>query len=490
MLNLIEKNHTILPFLLGGGSGTRLWPLSRKSMPKQFIELPGSDRSMLQDTLDMLLKATDQMPVVIGSEAHRFVLAEQAQEVFGKLPKIILEPEGRDSAAAVILSALVAQRTDEQAILAVCPSDHRVDDLAAFSKALQDAATIASTGKIVTLGIKANRPATTFGYIQRGEAIEGVDGAFTIKQFHEKPDEETAATYLETGEFAWNAGMFIMRADAFIAEATQHCPEIVDCCRRAMEAGQHDLDFCRLDAEAWSETPAIQFDNAFMEKTDNAAVVEVDFGWADLGSFEDLHRELAVTADDNDNVLHGDVVTQDASNCLVHSSGPAVIAAGVEDLVIIVENDAVLVAKQGETGLIKKALPKLAAKGVTQAEQTARCHRPWGWYETIALGDRYQTKEIMVKPGGQLSLQSHFHRSEHWVVAEGTARITIGDHVGLYRGNESVYVPLGEVHRLENPGKLPMRLIEVQSGGYLGEDDIVRYEDVYGRPEREATEAA
>jgi mannose-1-phosphate guanylyltransferase/mannose-6-phosphate isomerase len=471
-------NYNIYPVILSGGSGTRLWPLSRASLPKQLLALHG-ERTMIQETVLRAALPGASAPLLLCSEAHRFLVAEQMQEI-GVTPRaIVLEPMGRNTAPAAAVAALIVADEDPQGIIVLLPSDHVVRDGKAFADAVTLAAEAASAEHIVTFGMAPSGPETGYGYVHRGVALEMVDGVHRVRRFVEKPDMETAQGYVADGAYFWNSGMFVFRADVLIDDMKRHAPDVLAAARSALEKAKRDDDFVRLDAEAFQNAPNISIDYALMEKTDRAAIVPCDFGWSDVGAWSALWdiREQ----DAQNNVLLGDVIAHDSTGSYVHSDKRLTALVGVKDLVVIDTDDALLIADKSRAQEVKAIVDHLKSANRTEHAEHKRVSRPWGTYETIDLGPSHQVKHIMVKPGGRLSLQMHHKRAEHWVVVEGVAQVTVGEKVSTLRENESVFIPLGEKHRLENMGTVPMRLVEVQCGGYLGEDDIVRFEDVYGR---------
>jgi len=468
----------ITPVLLCGGSGTRLWPLSRKSYPKQFAPLTG-ERSLFSLTAARLSGAGFAAPVVVTGQHFRFIVIEQLQASGVDPGAILIEPDARNTAPAVLAATLHIAASDPDALILVAPSDHAIADDAAFRAAVARAEPAARAGRIVTFGIAPTHPETGYGWLE----LDGPagDGPVALTRFVEKPDAARAADMLAAGNYLWNAGIFLFSARTMLAAFRAHAPDLVAPVERAVAAARPDLGFLRLDPAAWAEAPSISVDFAVMERAGNLSVVAFRDGWNDLGGWDAVAREMG--ADATGVSASGAVTAIDCANTLLRSDsdGVELVGIGLRDLIVVAMDDAVLVADRARAQDVKLAVAALKTRGATQAEAFARDHRPWGFFETLALADRFQVKRIVVKPGAALSLQSHMHRSEHWIVVAGTARVTIGDEVRLISENESVYIPLGARHRLENPGRLPMVLIEVQTGAYLGEDDIVRYEDVYAR---------
>jgi mannose-1-phosphate guanylyltransferase/mannose-6-phosphate isomerase len=463
------------PVLLSGGSGTRLWPLSREAYPKQFLPLVGDD-TMLQATWRRVADIADAAPIVVANEDHRFLVAEQLRQVGAPKPDILLEPIGRNTAPAIALAALQAMHDGEDPLLLVLPSDHVVADAEAFRKAVREAAAAADAGALLTFGIVPSAPETGFGYIEAEHA--GSEGVSKVRRFVEKPESATAQRYLDSGGYYWNSGMFLFRASVLLAELERFRPDIVAACREAFASAKRDGDFIRVDREAFARCPADSIDYAVMEKTDDAMVLPVDIGWNDVGSWSALWD--VATRDEAGNAHHGDVIAVDSRNSYAYARR-LVALVGVDDLVVVETDDAVLVARKDRVQQVKDVVSQLKAAQRTQAALHREVHRPWGSYDSIDVGDGFQVKRIKVKPGAALSLQSHNKRAEHWIVVRGTARVTRNNDVFELFANQSTYIPIGAKHRLENPGEEVLELIEVQSGAYLGEDDIVRYEDVYGR---------
>ncbi len=461
------------PVLLSGGSGTRLWPLSREAYPKQFLPLAGDD-TMVQATWRRVEALADLAPIVVANEEHRFLVAEQLRQVGAPVPAILLEPVGRNTAPAIAAAALQAMAGGADPLLLVLPSDHVVRDVAGFQRAVREASSAAEAGALVTFGIVPDAPETGFGYIQ----AEAGDGLRQVLRFVEKPDAATARSYLDAGGYYWNSGMFLFRASRYLEELARFRPDIVDAVRAAHAAARHDGDFVRLDKDAFSACPSDSIDYAVMEKTADAMVLPVDIGWNDVGSWSALWDVAERDADGN--AHHGDVIAVDSRNSYAYAQR-LVALVGVDDMVVVETDDAVLVARKDKVQEVKQVVARLKQEQRSQAVLHREVHRPWGSYDSVDNGGRHQVKRIKVKPGAALSLQMHHHRAEHWIVVSGTAKVTRGDETLLLSENESTYIPLGVKHRLENPGKVPLELIEVQSGSYLGEDDIVRFEDVYGR---------
>jgi len=471
-------NIPVYPVILCGGSGTRLWPLSRRALPKQFLPLV-SERSMLQDTVLRLSGLDCGAPVVISNDEHRFLVAEQLREIDCPPAIQVLEPVGRNTAPAAAIAAFWLEAHQPEAVMLVLPSDHLIREVLRFQDAVRQAARLAARGLLVTFGVTPDAPATGYGYIERGQAIKEESGAYRVADFIEKPDLERAKAMVKSGRFAWNSGMFAFSPARFLEELGKHRGDILAGARAAWQQARHDLEFTRLDAKALAACPSESIDYAVMEKTDSAVVIPVDIGWSDVGSWSTLWDVGAKDA--HGNVVRGDVHLNGAENCYVRAESRMVSVLGVKDTIVVETDDALLVAGQAEAQKVKDIVGHLESAKRTEHVSHTRVYRPWGYYESIDTGERFQVKRLMVKPGQALSLQMHHHRAEHWVVVSGTARVTRGDDVFLVAENESTYIPVGAKHRLENPGKVPLFLIEVQSGGYLGEDDIVRMEDRYRR---------
>ena len=465
----------MIPVILSGGSGTRLWPLSRGQYPKQFLPLVSS-HTMIQETM-LRLAGLDGLkaPIAVCNEDHRFMMAEQLWEIGVKPAAIILEPVGKNTAPAVAMAALTAASEDD--ILLVLPADHVIADLAAFHKAVVQAQALAKQGFLVTFGIVPTEPETGYGYIKRDTLQHG--STFNVAAFVEKPDAETAKRYLDSGDYYWNSGMFAFKVGTFLSELEKFNPEMLANCRLALNAAVRDLDFVRLDKALFSSCPADSIDYAVMEKTDKAVVIPLDADWNDVGSWSALWD--VTDKDASGNAISGDVLTVDTHNSFIYAQSKLVAVIGANDLVVIETADAVMIAPKDRVQEVKDIVAQLKERGRSEADVHRKAYRPWGHYDLVDSGERHQTKRIVVKPGGKLSVQRHHHRAEHWVVVKGTALVTKGDEKLLISENESTYIPLGIVHCLENPGVIPLEIVEVQSGSYLGEDDIVRFGDQYGR---------
>jgi len=467
----------LVPVILSGGAGTRLWPLSRELYPKQLLRLV-AERTMLQETV----ARTEGLPglappIVVCNENHRFMVAEQLRELGTAPQAIVLEPQGRNTApAAAIAALLVSGGADADPVLLVLPADHVITDVPAFQAAVAVGRVAAESGSLVTFCVVPDRAETGYGYIRRDA---GPGPAFSVAKFVEKPDSATARGYVESGEYYWNSGMFMFRASAYLAELGRYTPAMLAACRAALAAAGRDLDFLRLPAQEFASCPSDSIDYAVMEKTDRAVVVPLAAGWSDVGSWAALADALPRDAEGN--VTAGDVLTEDSSGCYLHSTSRLVAAVGLRDHVVVETKDAVLVAPRDRVQDVKELVAELKARGRYETSLHREVYRPWGSYDSIDSGDRFQVKRLIVNPGATLSLQLHHHRAEHWVVVTGTAKVTRGDEVFTLSENESTYIPIGARHRIENPGKIPLHIIEVQSGTYLGEDDIVRFEDRYGR---------
>ncbi|MFY0634832.1 MAG: mannose-1-phosphate guanylyltransferase/mannose-6-phosphate isomerase [Vannielia sp.] len=470
----------VTPVILCGGSGTRLWPLSRKSYPKQFSKIVG-DTSLFQRSAGRLAGAGFAAPVVVTGSDFRFIVTEQLAAQGIDPGAILIEPEGRNTAPAVLAAALYALNEDPEAVLLVAPSDHLIPDEAAFHAAVEAGKSAVEQGKLVTFGITPTHAETAYGYLEVAEKPGDAVAPIPLSRFVEKPDLATATRMLEQGTFLWNAGIFLFRAKDMLAAFEAHAPEMVAPVRDAVQQGKPDLGFLRLAPEPWCQAEDISIDYAVMERSDNLAVVPFTGHWSDLGGWDAVWREAAPDA--RGVVTTGEATAIDCDDTLLRSDSDRleVVGIGLKNVMAIAMNDAVLVADISRAQDVKLAVSALKQKKAPQATEFPKDHRPWGWFESLVVGDRFQVKRILVHPGAALSLQSHFHRSEHWIVVEGTARVTINDEVKLVTENESVYIPVGSKHRMENPGKVPMVLIEVQTGTYVGEDDIVRYEDVYAR---------
>ena len=466
----------IYPVIMAGGSGSRLWPLSRDLFPKQFLKL-GKEGTMLQETVKRLRGLDVAETLLVCNEEHRFIAAEQLRQLGELNHNIILEPAGRNTAPAIALAAFTALQKDKDAVLLVLAADHVIEDVEAFHSAVRSATPMVSDGSLVTFGIVPGSPETGYGYIRTGDAIGG--SAFEVQEFVEKPNLETAKSYVNSGEYLWNSGMFMFKAARYLEELREFRSDIYQACERAMQSVDGDLDFIRVDKASFLECPSESIDYAVMEKTSQAAVVPLSAGWSDVGAWSALWD--ITEKDSSGNVGVGDVLHHDTSNSYIYAENSLVATVGVENIVVVQTKDAILVANKDRVQDVKEIVNQLKAEGRGEYRLHREVYRPWGHYDSVDCGERYQVKRITVKPGEKLSVQMHHHRAEHWIVVSGTARVTVGDSVKLVTENQSVYIPVGDVHALENPGKIPLELIEVQSGGYLGEDDIVRFEDRYGR---------
>ncbi|MFC5698578.1 mannose-1-phosphate guanylyltransferase/mannose-6-phosphate isomerase [Pseudomonas sp. GCM10022186] len=472
------------PVVLSGGSGSRLWPLSRRQFPKQFLALTG-ERTLFQQTLERLRLDGMQAPILVCNKDHRFIVREQLDALQLAPRVILLEPFGRNTAPAVAIAAMQLLNEGRDELLLVLPSDHVLENPEAFQRALALAADAAEQGELVLFGVPATRPETGYGYIRHEPDPRLPEGVSRVARFVEKPDEETARQYLASGDYLWNSGMFLFRASRYLEELRKHDSDIHETCRQALERSSHQDDHIDIDEATFACCPENSIDYAVMEKTERACVVPLDAGWSDVGcwsSIWDVHEK-----DDDGNVIKGDVVVQDSHNCLVHGNGKLVSIIGLDDVVVVETKDAIMVARKDRVQEVKQLVEKLTGMGRCETENHCQVYRPWGSYDSVDTGGRFQVKHITVKPGGQLSLQMHHHRAEHWIVVSGTAQVTCDDKVFLLTENQSTDIPITSVHRLSNPGKIPLVLIEVQTGSYLGEDDITRLDDVYGRGEEHDT---
>jgi len=463
----------ITPVILSGGSGTRLWPLSRKQHPKQYLSL-ADEQTMLQATIQRLQGLENLgCPIVICNQEHRFLVAEQLQQINIEKPMIILEPEGKNTAPAIAAAAHYIK----DGLMLILPADHIIQDTQAFHQSINIAIKQAEQDKLVTFGITPVEPNTGYGYIEKSSEI--VDQVYKIKRFVEKPGLETAKQYLKDGNYLWNSGMFLFTAQNYLKELNKYNAKISESCKQAIEKAKQDYDFLRLDSAAFSESPADSIDYAVMEKTENAAVVPLDAGWNDIGNWSALYQ--IGEKDKNNNVIKGNAITTETTNSYINANHHMIATIGIDDLIIVDTADATLVASKDKTQQVKQIVEQLQQQNRTEEQLHRKVYRPWGWYDTIDNGHRFKVKRICVTPGATLSLQKHHHRAEHWIIVKGTAKITNGNKTELLTENQSTYIPIGTAHRLENPGKLPLEMIEVQSGSYLGEDDIERIEDNYGR---------
>jgi mannose-1-phosphate guanylyltransferase len=465
------------PVILAGGSGTRLWPLSREAYPKQFINLIDSDFTMLQATINRLSNIQVAAPFLMCNEDHRFLAAEQLRQNGHKGWKIMLESAPKNTAPAIALAALELSESGDDPVMLVLPADHVIDGNDEFNQKINLAHELAKNGKIVTFGVKPNRPETGYGYICAGKLLS--PSCYEIASFKEKPDNTTAQAYVDSGSYYWNSGMYVVKASTLIHELGSHRPDILEACRASMKKRTKDVDFIRIDPESFAQCPSESIDFAIMERTKSAVVVELNTLWSDVGSWSSLWEMRA--RDCNGNCLMGDVVSRQTTNSLIQAEERLVVALGVKDLVIVETKDVVLVSTKEQAEDIKNIVTDLKFLGRAECSNHVKVYRPWGVFDSIDKGDRYQVKRITVKPGAKLSVQMHHHRAEHWVVVSGTAKVTNGDKTYLVTENQSTYIPIGQMHSLENPGVIDLELIEVQSGAYLGEDDIVRTCDMYGR---------
>lgn len=467
----------LFPVIMAGGSGSRLWPLSRQLNPKQFLTLVDAEYSLLQATIQRLEGLDAGLPLLICNEQHRFLAAEQLRLLGMDKANILLEPVGRNTAPAIALAAIQACELADDPILLVLAADHLIQDVEAFHASLQTALPLAAKGKLVTFGILPTHAETGYGYLEKGDSVG--EGGFRVNRFVEKPDLERANQYLESGDYFWNSGMFMFRASRYLQELEKFSPDILAACREALSKGEQDMHFTRVDHAAFAACPEDSIDYAVMEKTADAVMVSLDAGWSDIGSWSALWDVGVKSADGN--VLKGDVICERTQGSYVHAEHRLVATVGVNDLVIVETKDAVLVAHKDQVQDVKKIVEQLKSDKRHEHANHREVYRPWGVYDCIDQGERYQVKRITVKPGAKLSVQMHHHRAEHWIVVSGVAKVTNGDKTYLVTENQSTYIPIGQVHALENPGKIMLELIEVQSGSYLGEDDIVRFEDRYGR---------
>lgn len=471
---------TIVPIILSGGSGTRLWPLSRSLYPKQLLALTEPHITMMQQTVGRIATKAYSAPIIIANDAHRFIIAEQLRGINCDNTRIILEPCARNTAPAVALGALAALEDDPEAVILVMPSDHIIANTGAFHDAVAKAlVAVKNDDALATFGIVPTRAETGYGYIEGGAAMDSAPGCHKVSRFVEKPDVETAQSYLDVGTYYWNSGIFLFRARKFLDELSRFNPDMLTYSADAMKHAKSDLDFIRPDADQFAKCPADSIDYAVMEKTSDAIVVPVDMAWSDVGSWSALWDVSA--KDGSGNVIQGDVLVHNVKNSLLRSEGPAIAGVGLDNIIVVATPDAVLIADQDTTQDVKAIITQLERDGRDEHIAHVTVYRPWGSYQTTDRGERFQTKRLIVNPGEKLSLQKHSHRAEHWIVVQGTARVTRGDEVVTLYENQSTYIPVGMPHRLENPGKIPLHLIEVQSGSYLGEDDIERFEDNYGR---------
>ena len=471
----------IYPLILAGGTGTRLWPLSREVLPKQLLPMV-SAKTMLQETTLRLADIPHIMqPTVVCGVEHRFLVAEQLRDIGIEPLGIILEPTGKNTAPAISCGTYFILQKDPDAMILVLPADHAIANVPAFHQAIASAAKAASVNFLLTFGITAHKPETGFGYIRRGNAMASIDNGFFVDAFIEKPDSALAKNFVDSNDYFWNSGMFLFKGASYLEELNKFRPQIRHHCEQAFHHAFEDLDFFRLDEHWFNQCPAESIDCAVMEHTDRAMVVEADIGWTDLGSWPAVYDFQCSGNSVDENVVQGDVYLDDVRGSLVRAESRFVAAIGLQDVMIVETKDAVLVAHKSQGQAVKKIVSDLRKNRRTEHINHKRMHRPWGSYEGIDVGERFQVKRITVQPGGKLSLQLHHHRAEHWIVVSGTAQITCGDTVSLLNENESTYIPIGVKHRLENPGKVALQLIEVQSGAYLGEDDIVRFEDSYRR---------
>ncbi|MGC9195805.1 MAG: mannose-1-phosphate guanylyltransferase/mannose-6-phosphate isomerase [Syntrophobacteraceae bacterium] len=470
----------IVPVILSGGVGSRLWPLSREHLPKQLMPIMGTDHSLFQNTLLRLAGLEDTAPpVIVCNQNHRFMAAAQMQQISMDYSAILLEPVGRNTCPAITAGTLAAMQNGEDVDILVLPADHLIREDKLFAKAVAEGVELTSQGRIITFGIVPDRPETGYGYIRKGNRVGGGKEAFEVSRFVEKPDDERARAYVASGEYLWNSGMFVFRASTFLEELGRFSPEILKICREAYQKATRDLDFVRLEPSTFATCPDISIDYAVMEKTERAGVIPLSAGWSDVGSWLSLHQ--VSDKDECANSIAGDVLLEDVHNCHIHSESRLVAVLGIENQIIVETKDAVLVSSLERSQDVKVIVNRLKKQKREEVFSHSKTYRPWGTFESIDTGERFKVKRITVNPGAALSLQMHYHRAEHWIVVRGTARIVKGDEEFLLNEDQSTYIPWGTQHRLENPGKIPLELIEVQSGSYLGEDDIRRLEDRYGR---------
>jgi mannose-1-phosphate guanylyltransferase len=471
----------IIPVILAGGSGTRLWPLSRKHYPKQLIELVNKN-SMIQDTVLRLAGCNEiEPPVIICNDEYRFMVAEQMRKIEIEPAMIVLEPVGRNTASAITIASLMIKEKYDDPVLLVLPADHLIENIADFHAMIQLGNDAAKKGDLVTFGIIPETPETGYGYIRKGDNRTGFPNVYKIDEFVEKPCLEDAEKYVNSGDYCWNSGMFMFKVSSIIEELNSFAGDIIETCQVAISKGKEDLDFFRLDKKSFEKVPSDSIDYKVMEKTSKGAIIPCNIGWSDIGSFSALYK--AQKSDGNNNVLKGDVLLENVSNSYINANDKLVAAVGVDDLIVVETKDAVLVTQQNKSQDVKIIVEKLKNHQRSEVVEHSKVYRPWGHYETMDISERFQVKRLTVKPGAKLSLQKHYHRAEHWTVVAGSAIITNGDEEMLLNEDQSTYIPLGVVHRIKNPGKIDLEIIEVQSGSYLGEDDIVRFNDVYGREE-------
>jgi mannose-1-phosphate guanylyltransferase len=478
----MKDNKMILPIIMSGGNGSRLWPLSRALHPKQFLSLVIDEKNqstLLQETINRL-DSSCLDPIIICNNEHRFIVAEQLRDNNTKASNIILEPMGKNTAPAITLAALASLEDGEDQLLLVLAADHVIKDISAFQRSIVSASVFAKEGKLVTFGIVPTHAETGYGYIKQGKAQSySEEKGFAVESFVEKPDLSTAEQYFSSGEYLWNSGMFMFKASRYLEELEKFSPKIIEVCRYAYNNKVHDLDFIRISADIFKQCPDNSIDYAVMEQTESAIVIPLDAGWSDIGSFSSLWE--VNKKDKRGNVVQGDIISHTTTNCYINASSKLVTTIGLDNLIIVETPDAILVAHKDKVQDVKKIVTQLKSGNRYEYKHQREVYRPWGKYDSLDFGERHQVKRITVKPGAKLSVQMHHHRSEHWIVVSGTAKVTNGENTFLVTENESTYIPLGQIHALENPGVLPLELIEVQTGAYLGEDDIVRVDDQYGR---------